>query len=35
MRTGPGADFDALLLKMSGFDKCLAIKTATDSGLGT
>jgi hypothetical protein len=34
-RTGPGADFDALLLKISGFDKCLAIKRATDSGLGT
>jgi hypothetical protein len=35
MRTGDGVDFDALLLKISGFDKCLAIKAATDSGLGT
>lgn len=35
MRTGPGADLDAYLIKKAGFDKCLAIKASTDSGLGT
>lgn len=29
-RTGPGADYDALLIRMAGFDRVLAIKAETD-----
>ena len=34
MRTGEGADLDAYLIEKAGFDKCLEIKRAADSGLG-